>query len=242
VYVPAAAGASYRLVLRAAPFCYPGGGQQRFQVIVNGSVVASTAMAADYQEYAVEVPAGALHRGPNTVELRFAYAVRPSEVVPGAYAIGSTGATAPTHLEVHSVGDIAYITIGTVDGSRHATGLNVATFDVLTGALRDKDVFSWDDGAALEAFLAAAGAGTGVAVAVQGGVPATVGPAVCAGLVTAGAGGCPAEGAGYALIGVVGAPPGAALQASGDDAYLVISPDDRRLSAAVDWVRWQRRQ
>jgi hypothetical protein len=39
---------------------------------------------------------------------------------------------------------------------------------------------------------------------------------------------------------VKGAAPGAALDSGGDDAYLRLAPDRRSLSAAVDWLRFER--
>lgn len=245
LYLPAAdqatgdATAPYTLTLRAAPFTFPGAPQQTAAVAVNGSRVADLTLADGWQEYTVSVPASLLHAGANTVTLRFAYARRPADVIPDAYAIGATGLRAAAHLEVHSTRDIAYITVGDADGSRHAEGLNVALFDPQSGALLRGQAFGWDDAAGLAAFLGGARAGTGVVVAAQGGVPTGVSAATCAALQSAG-GRCPAGGDAYALIGAVGAAPGSGLQADGSDAYLVISPDDRRLSAAMDWLRWQR--
>ena len=48
-------------------------------------------------------------------------------------------------------------------------------------------------------------------------------------------------GYGHALIGVKGAVPGAAAEASGaEGAYLRLAGDRRTLAAAVDWIRLER--
>ncbi|MHB0877572.1 MAG: interleukin-like EMT inducer domain-containing protein [Anaerolineae bacterium] len=239
LYLPGAGTSSHALTFRAAPFTYAGSSQQSVTVAVNGHPIADLALSAGWQEYSVRVPAEALRAGTNTVALRFAYARRPADVVPDSYAIGATGLPAPTHLEVHSTRDLAYITVGEADGSKHADGLNVALFDRSDGALLAADVFGWSDAGRLARFLGDVPGGSGVLVAVQGGVPDSVDGATCAALQSVGAPGCPAGGGGFALIGATGAQAGSALVAEGDDAYLVISPDDRRLSAAVDWLRWQ---
>ena len=155
--------------------------------------------------------------------------------------IGATGVRAPRHLEVHSNQDIAYVTVGTEDGSRHASGLNVTVIDAKKGTIVDSQAFSWSEGGRMSRFLERVPRGRVVVVATKGGIPASVDKSVCNALTSIGADGCPLSGTGgYALIGVKGATAGSALQASGEDAYLRIAPDRRSLSAAVDWVRLQR--
>ena len=241
LYLPVDEPGERVLTFNAIPFTFPGAADQVVSVLVNGRETARFQMAPSWQQYSLSIPANSLHHGANTVQLRLAYARRPADVSPESYAIGTTGQRAPTHLEVHSNKDIAYITVGTADGSRHADGLNVAVFDARKGALLASEVFSWQDADRLGRFLALSGQGQGIILASQGGVPGGLDPRLCAVLASVGASGCPPTGvAGYALIGFAGAAPGSALEASGEDAYLRLSPDRRALSAAVDWLRYER--
>jgi hypothetical protein len=209
-------------------------------VLLNGRELARLQMGATWQEYRVVIPPGE-RPAPDRLELRFSYARRPAEAQPEAYAIGGTGVIAPVLLEAHSSRDLAYITVGTSDGSRHASGLNVAVFAIRGGALLASEAFSWNDGPRLADYLQGLSRGRGIVVAAGGGVPPAVDPLVCTAFSAFGAATCPQPGAGgYALIGVKGAAPGSALESGGDDAYLRLAPDRRSLSAAVDWLRFER--
>jgi len=237
LFLPVDEPADSTLTLTAAPFSYAGSPEQRLSVSVNGRGIGQVTLAPAWQQYSLAVPADALRPGLNRVVLRLGYAARPVDVAAAGYAIGGTGVQAPAHLEVNSRPELAYITVGEADGSRHAQGINVALFDVGGGSLLGSSTFGWDEGAALADFLEQAAPGTGVALAVQGGVPNEVDGAVCRALQTAGAASCPAESSGgYALLGITGATPGAALEAGGEAGYLRISPDSRQLSAALSTV------
>ena len=241
LYLPAEPSGEHVLTLSAAPFSFADAPEQVMTISVNGQEIASFGMDPSWQQYTTSPPLDVLHRGPNTVSLRFAYARRPVDVLPEAYFIGNTGRRAPLLIEVTSNPEIAYITVGNQDGSRHAHGLNAALFDLSGGRLLQAEIFAWGAADRLYRFLASAGRDTGAVVAAKGGVPADLDPAICRALNLVGGAACPTPGAGgYALIGVIGAPPGTALEASGPDAYLRIAPDTRLLSAAVDWVRLER--
>jgi len=229
------------LVFSAAPFVFPGAPPQSLTVLVNGREAASFQMAPAWQEYRVIIPAGDERHAPNEVQLRLGYARRPAEVQPQAYSIGSTGLIAPVHLEVHGRRDLAYITVGSADGSRHIAGLNVAVFDARKGTLLASEAFAWAESRRLASFIQGLPDGRGVLIAAEGGVPDALDPLICSALSSVGGAGCPPPGVGgYALIGAKGAATGAALEASGEDAYLRVSPDRRALSAAVDWLRFER--
>lgn len=233
-YLPVDEPGDRTLTLTAAPFIYAGAPEQRLTVAINGRSVGQFTLATSWQQYSVTVPAEALRAGLNRLRLHFSYAARPTDVSPAGYAIGSTGVQAPIHLEVNSRPELAYITIGESDGSRHADGINVALFHPENGALVGSAVFGWDQGDGLLDYLQRPGAGTGVAIAVQGRVPPTVDEGVCRALQSAGATSCPTGGSdGYALLGITGAMPGSAMEANGESGYLRITPDDRALSAAV---------
>lgn len=240
LYLPVGIPGDRILTFNAAPFTFNDAPTQVVQVWVNGRHIASYSMGATWQEYSTAIPAAALRHGANVLELRLAYARRPVDAYPGGYMIGQTGVRAGSHLEVHSTKDIAYITIGKADGSRHAPGLNLAVFDAKSGTLRSTEAFGWNEGERLASFVAELARGQAVIIASQGGWPDTVNPGICETLRALGGSGCPAPGsASYALIGVKGAAPGSASEASGDDAYLSMSPDRRALSAALTWVRLQ---
>jgi len=238
VYLPVGEPSERTLTLTAAPFTYPGAQEQRLRVSVNGKLLAQFALAPNWQQYSVSVPAELLQPGLNRLKLQLLYARRPVDVLYEGYMVGGTGLQAPVHLEVNSRPELAYITVGTSDGSRHADGINVALFHPESGALLDSASFGWDEGESLATFLTRAAPGTGVIVAVQGGVPTTaLDDSVCRALQSAGATSCPPAGSsGYALIGAVGATPGSALEGVGEGAYLRISPDTRTLSAAISSI------
>ncbi len=233
-YLPVDEPGERTLTLTAAPFTFAGAQEQGLTLSINGHRVGRLTLAPSWQQYSVTLPAEVLRAGLNRLQLRFSYAARPVDVSSSGYHIGGTGVQAPVHLEVNSRPELAYITIGDADGSRHADGINVALFDATNGTLIGSAAFGWDQGAGLFDYLQRAKTGTGVAIAVQGRVPAAVDSSVCRAFQVAGATSCPTHGSdGYALLGVTGATPGSAMEATGESGYLRISPDDRALSAAV---------
>jgi len=240
LYLPTQQDASVALTLKAAPFVFPGSSQQSMAITVNEHPIASFAMAEGWHQYTVNVPAQTLHQGPNKVELSFTYARRPIDVFPETYSIGATGVRAPTYLELHSTTEIAYISVGTKDGSLHTEGLNLAVVDPQHGELLVRRSFNWNDATAMLRFVERVAPGQVVLVATKGGFLGTSNEDICRALRMIGSVGCPAPGStAYAAIGARGAPPGTALETAGNDAYLRIAPDKRSLSAAVDWVKLQ---
>ncbi|MGI6209484.1 MAG: interleukin-like EMT inducer domain-containing protein [Anaerolineae bacterium] len=235
VYLPVGEPSEPERVLRftAAPFTFPGAPNQIMTVYVNGQRVSGMGMAPGWQQYTVSVPRSAFRSGLNRVEIRLSHAHRPVDVLAEGYYIGGTGLRAPVHLEANSRPELAYITVGTEDGSRHAEGINLALFHPQSGALVATASFGWAEGAQMEQFLERAQPGTGVIVAVRGGVPSAPDEGICRALQRVGATWCPPAGSsGYVLMGKVGATAGSALEGVGDQAYLRLSPDTRSLSAA----------
>jgi hypothetical protein len=228
------------LALEARPFEWGEGVAQTMKVECNGVPVASFTLAPSWQQYTVAISQDLQARPYNRIRLEFGYAVQPAKVLPAAYAIGSTGYTAPTLLEVNSRLDIAYITVGDADGSLHAEGLNLAAFDLRRGTLQERRSFDWDEGSALAEYLESLPSGAGVVGATKGGLPDPVPAGVCTALAALGVGGCPPGGmGGYAFIGVKGAAPGTALEKWGEEgAYLRLAPDKRPLAAAVRAIYW----
>ncbi|NPV07287.1 MAG: hypothetical protein HPY83_04900 [Anaerolineae bacterium] len=240
VYLPASDPSDRILTFSAAPFTFPGAPEQRLTVAVNGQEVARLGMAPNWQQYSISVPGETLREGLNRVQIRLAHARRPVDVLADGYMIGGTGIRAPVHLEANSRPELAYITVGTEDGSLHAEGINLALFHPSSGAVLARAHFTWEEGEVMVRFLDQADLGTGVIAAVSGGVPDHPDEAICRALQSAGASWCPPAGSpGYALIGATGATAGSALEAGGDSAYLRLSPDFRSLSAALSELTLQ---
>lgn len=74
-------GEATRLVVRAAPFSYPGAPVQEMAVAVNSHAVGKLAMQDGWHEYTLAIPAGVLARGMNQITLRFAHVASPAHVL-----------------------------------------------------------------------------------------------------------------------------------------------------------------
>ena len=255
LFVPLRQLDDYQMIFRALAFSYEGAPQQTVQVIINGHRLTETFSIGPYWEtYALTLPAGDLKEGLNEVVLEFAYAASPRDVLPGNFAIGNTGVTSPLEISVNSAGlpagDFAYITVEGEDASTHRRGYNLAVIDPQSGAVVEQAGFdTWAnefESQALAEFVAEVPEGYIVAVAVKDDGASHLTEAAVRALLTLGAqidlrG---TEHLSHAIIGVKGAPPGAALEASGEgNSYLHVgrSPDDRSLSVALDHVEFELR-
>ncbi len=247
------AGNDYRLTVTALPFVYPGAPEQRVTLSVNGHRLETLRLVEGWNTYHWQVPARFLHSGLNELSVEFARLDRPAEVVPGNGAIGQTGVQAPTPIEVHSGGpaDFAYITVGTGDeardGSVHRPGYNVAVIHPRTGRLLDRQGFdltrsgSEVEAAALADFIRRVPPGRIVAVALQG-EPVYWTEGVVAAFREIGGQADPRStgGGSHAIIGIKGAAPGTALEATGPGSgWLRVAPDRRTLAMAVDAMVWE---
>jgi hypothetical protein len=252
--LPADGATGYRLSLDAMPFAYPGAREQAMTLEIDGRRLERQVMAPGWNTYTWQVPAELVHQGVADVRLVFDRLDAPAEVLPGSGAIGMTGVQAPVAIEVNSGGpaDFAYITIGTEDdaqdGSIHRAGYDVAVIDPKTGRLTDRQGFDTTPGgndmeaAALADYIAAIPRGQIVVVAMQGDGAARLTDAAVAAMRSIGGQADPrgTKGWSHAIVGVKGAAPGTALEASGPESgWLRVAPDRRTLAVAVDRLRWE---
>ncbi len=233
--------ADYQITLRALPFIYPQSPAQTMEIFVNGQAIQKFEMNPGWENYSTTIPARVLHAGLNDVTLKFAYLVRPRDVLPANFAIGATGATSPVDLVVNS-GDLGSIKVNGREASPLGRGYNVAVIEPARGAEINAKTFNTaDDRAqsrAMADFIEKIPNGFIVAVASQEEAAANLGDRAIAALRSIGAQidirKIP-KGS-HAIIGVKGAAPGAALEQSNEGtAFISVghSPDERTLSVAV---------
>ncbi|RME49914.1 MAG: hypothetical protein D6796_04095, partial [Caldilineae bacterium] len=223
IFFPYRGTGDRRLSLRLTPFDYPGAPPQAMTLLLNGQPIGEQALASGWQVVEVPLPAEALRPGLNRLALRFRHRAAPRDVLPPQTAIGSTGAHTPVDIEVHSHADFAFITVGfgeeAVDASAHRRGFNVAVLDAASGAVLDKRGFDTAANAyeadALHDYLQALPDGRIVILSSQGSDAAAF---LREGFGAVGGSAEPPP-VPYALIGVKGAPPGTAAEATGE-AYL----------------------
>ncbi len=250
VFVPLRQIGDYEMSFRALAFSYEGAPEQTLEVIVNGHRLPDRfSIGSSWQTYGVTLPGEYLKSGLNEVVVDFAYAASPSEVLPGNFAVGGTGATSPVEITVNSAGlqtgNFAYITVNGEDASTHRRGYNVAVIDPQTGAVSQAagfDTFANEfESEDLADFIAEIPDGFIVAVAVKEDGAAHLTDAAVQALSSLGAqiDVRYAENLSHAIIGVEGAAAGTALEAAGEgNSYLHVgkNPDERTLSVAVDYV------
>ena len=256
VFLPATAGADYRLTITSTPFEYPGAAEQGVTLRVNGQRLERRGMSPGWATYSWQVPAGLLRPGLNDVRFEFDRLDMPADVLPGNGAIGATGIRTPVAIEVNSGGpeDFAFITIGTgagvEDGSLHHPGYNLAVIDPRSGELLDRRGFDTTPGgsesqaSALADWIASLAEGQIVVVALQGeGAAYLTGEAVAAFHAIGGqADPRGTTGWSHAIVGIKGAAPGTALEVAGpENGWLRVAPDRRTLAIAVDTLLWERR-
>jgi hypothetical protein len=244
-FLPLRQVSDQRLIMRAKAFSYPGAPAQKVTVMINGHPLPPLEVRPDWTDLEFDIPASSLHIGLNEVSLHFAYLASPHEVYPGNFAVGATGVTSPVEISVNSSPDFAYITVGQEDGSTHRRGYNLAVIDPQTGKVVEKAGFDTHanqyESQDLADFIAQIPPGFIVAVAVkEDGATHLTAQAVEA-LSTLGA---QVDLRGkvnlsHAIIGVKGASPGTALEATGEgNSYLHVgkNPDRRTLALALDFV------
>jgi hypothetical protein len=254
LFLPVEAAVDHRLELVALPFQYPGAPEQAITPEVNGQRLERRAVGPGWGTYVWDVPAGLLRPGLNEVRLGFESLAAPAEVLPGSAAIGTTGVETPIAIEVNSGGpaDFAYITIGTgadsEDGSLHSPGYNLAVVDPARGRVLDRQAFDTSSSgseaaaASLAAFVRGIPDGQIVVAAVQGDGAAHLTAEAVDALRSIGSEADlrGSSGWSHAIVGVKGAAPGAALEASGpQNGWLRLAPDLRTLAVAVDRLLWK---
>lgn len=245
IFVPLRAVREYTLTLRALPFTYPNAPPQTFGVSVNGQSLPRVQMNPGWTEYAVTLPASALHSGINEVVLDSAYVVRPRDVLPANFEIGGTGVKSPVDIVVTSTSEFGSLKIGDKEVSPLKRGYNLAVIDPQTGKVLG--VKNFDTGGksilesrALREFINQIPEGMIVVGAVQEDATAMLGEAAAAaiqslGLETNLRG---HDGNTHAFIAVKGKPDG--LEETGEGASAVSvgrALDNRPLGIAMDWFR-----
>jgi hypothetical protein len=241
IFFPYQGEGKRQMTMHLTPFTYPAAPPQTLTLILNDRPLASRPLEGGWQVFEMTLPAEHLQPGLNRLKLRFSQQAVPREVLPAQTAIGRTGAHVPRDIEINSQPDFSFVTVGfgdeAVDASTHRRGFNLAVLDPATGEVLDMRGFDTAanvyEAQALTDYIAQIPPGQLVIVSSQG--------ADAAALLTGGfeaLGGSPGiPTIPYSLIGLKGAPPGTAAEAT-DDAYLRLgaNPDTRPLSAAVDWL------
>jgi hypothetical protein len=223
--------------------------------VVNGDALERQPLVSGWGTYSWRVPAEILKQGLNEVRFEFDRLDAPADVLPGNGIIGGTGVRTPASIEVNSGGpeNFAFITIGqepeAEDGSTHRQGYNLALIDPKSGELIERQGFDTTPGGseaesgALVDFIDSAENGWIVAVALQGEGTAFLTDQAVAALRSIGgqADLRGTSGWSHAIIGVKGAAPGTALEATGPgNGWLRVAPDQRTLSVAFDGIQWEK--
>ncbi|HBY95116.1 MAG TPA: hypothetical protein DEP84_14355, partial [Chloroflexi bacterium] len=186
------------LRLRVAPFEYPGAGDQKMDLWINGHQLDRPAIVGPgWGEYAFSIPGRLLRVGTNDLSLRFERSTRPRDALPQTRLIGTTGISLDAVVTVTSDGgsggqEIGYITIDDQDVSEHRRGVNVTVLEPGSGRVLEARGFDTAanqfEAARLAEFLDAIPAGRIVVVAFQGNATAHLSEAARAALTALGAG------------------------------------------------------
>ncbi len=233
--------ADYQLTLRALPFAYAQSPAQTMELSVNGQPIQKFELKTVWEDYAATIPARVLHAGLNDLVLKFGYVVRPRDVLPANFSIGSTSVSSPVDIVVNA----GSIKVNGRETSPLGRGYNVVVIDPKTGSVITSRVFNTaDDKAASRAmtdFIAQIPPGMIVAAASQEDAAANLGDRTVAALRSLGGQVDLRQNAGrsHVLIGVKGALPGSALEQSNEGAAFISvghNADERTLAAAVSII------
>ncbi len=244
VFFPIREIADYALTLRALPYIYPAAPAQTLELFANGVAVGKFELKTNWEEYSLMLPARVLHPGLNEITLSFAHLARPRDVQPPQYAIGKTGANSPLDIEVKA-GALASIKVNGRETARQTRGYNIVALDPKSGALIESRAFDTVDdrvgSRALTAFIEKIPDGLIVVVAAQGDAAINLGDRAANAFKLLGGALDPRAqpSNSYALIGVKGAAPGAAIEAFEERAafaWVGRNPDERTLAAAVSMI------
>jgi hypothetical protein len=202
----------------------PGPGQA-LEVVLNGQLVTTVELMEGWHEYEILLPERLLRDGLNEFHFRFSCLFPVDGIRGGEYSIGQTGVSSPVNILIKSageeVGDFGHIYVDGRNVSPDERGYNVVVVDPLSGAVKAAGHFdtfaSEEESARLAEFIADIPDGTIVAVAVEDEASLHLTEDAVLALRTIGA----REDLrnmfrwGHALIGVKGAGPGQALEATG---------------------------
>jgi hypothetical protein len=198
---------------------------QSVEIIFNGHPVSSLELLEGWHDYEVQLPAPLVREGLNELHFRFVRLFPTGQIRDGLYAVGDTGVTSPVNILVKSageeVGDFGHIYVDGQDVSPGERGYNVVALDAVTGKVEligHFDTFaSEEESSRLADFIAGISAGKIVAVAVEDEASLHLTENAVEALRTIGA----REDLRdmfrweHAIIGVKGAKPGQALEATG---------------------------
>jgi len=231
----------------------PGPGQS-MDVVLNGHLVTSLELSEGWHEYEVSLPAHLVPDGLDELHFRFRRLFPAEHIREGEYQVGDTGVRAPVNILVKSageeVGDFGHIYVDGRDTSPNQRGYNVAVLDPVAGVVERTGHFdtfaSEEESTRLAEFIGGIPEGMVVAVAVGDEASLHLTEEAVLALRTMGA----QEDLrgmfrwGHAVIGIKGAGPGQALEATG-----LLQPVSVRVgqgltepavAAALDWVRFER--
>jgi hypothetical protein len=202
----------------------PGPGQG-MEVVLNGHSATSLALSEGWHEYEVLLPKRVPWAGLNELLFRCRRLFPVEEIREGGYEIGDTGVTSPVNILVKSageeVGDFGHIYVGGRNVSPDERGYNVVVLDPGSGAVEARGHFdtfaSEEESTRLAEFIMGIPDGRIVAVAVEDEASLHLTEEAVLALRTIGA----REDLRdmfrweHAIIGVKGAEPGQALEATG---------------------------
>lgn len=244
MYLPLRDLRDYSLTIHAVPFTYPNSPAQSFGITLNGRSLPRVTMQNGWQEYRVNLPRDAIHAGLNELVFDFGYVVRPYDVMPVNFQIGSTGVPSPVDIAVTSSPEFGSIKVNGKEVSPLKRGYNLAVIDPHSGAVAVKN---FDTGGksilesrALREFLTQIPNGMIVAGAIQEDASAILGEFAAQAIQALGletnVRGKP--GMTHAFIVVKGKPGGLEMAGQGASSVSVgHNLDTRPLAVAVDWVK-----
>jgi hypothetical protein len=84
IELPLPKGSDIRMDFECSPFSFPGSPQQTISIVLNGTPIQQVALTPGRAMYSVMLPKGAFRDWPDTLELTYAYARKPMDVISGA--------------------------------------------------------------------------------------------------------------------------------------------------------------
>ena len=247
--------ATYQIVLRVHPFAYPGGPPQTVALTTNDAPSTRQTLADGWQTISWTLSGSTLIDGLNRLELSWGHMAKPRDVLGGNRLIGATGVELPIDADLKAFADGGYIALFDeqgvqIDASAGRRGVNVTILDPKSGAVVDKAGFDTTanqyESEALAHYLAQIKPGRPVLIVSYGDATAHLTTAAVDGLRHLGADVSSAtlRGNYFAIIGVQGTQPGnASVSIDSKQAFLRLSlnRDRRSLTAAVDWVKIEKK-
>jgi hypothetical protein len=220
-FFAALSGGRHKMIVRARA----AGPGQGMEVVLNGGLVTHLELAEGWHEYEVELPVSLVRDGLNELRFRFDRLFPAESVRDGEYVIGETGVSAAVNILVKSageeVGDFGHIYVNGRNVSTDERGYNVVVLDSVTGAVERTvhfDTFASEEESDLLAeFIAEIPEGKAVAGAVEDEASLSLTEEAVLALRTIG-GEVDLRDMfrwAHAIIGVKGAEPGQALEATG---------------------------